>query len=169
MKHSNSEDGQTHRTADVRLDRPRRGDLGYQVNHLARLLRQRLTHELGPLGFTSSQAAVLLVLGSSDGPLTMGSVAERLGIDRPTLTGIVRRLDRDGWVTVSAHPKDGRARLLQLTDQATASLPALGAASARVSVTALRRFNEHERAQVIDLLERITNMLEAADELEANP
>jgi DNA-binding MarR family transcriptional regulator len=128
-----------------------------------------VTHELGPLGFTSSQAAVLLVLGRSDGPLTMGSVAGRLGIDRPTLTGIIRRLDRDGWVTVSAHPMDGRARLLQLTDQATAGLPALGAASARVSVTALRRLNEHERAQLIDLLERIASVFKAADELETGP
>jgi DNA-binding MarR family transcriptional regulator len=126
-----------------------------------------LARELAEHGFTAPQAAVLLALAGSDGPATMSSVAERLGMDRPTLTGITGRLERNGWLTVRAHPSDGRSRLLQLTPQAESALPALRRASARVSGDALQDLNGQERARLLDLLERVACALETDDPGEA--
>ena len=141
----------------------REQDAGYQVNRVARALRRRLARELEGSGFTGAQAAVLLALAAEDGPAVMSRLAERLGMDRPTLSGVARRLTRDGWVATVANPADGRSRLLRLTARAEEALPALRRASARASSAALAALDAREQSLFIELLDRAARTLEAAD------
>lgn len=141
----------------------RERDAGYQVNRLARALRKRLARELESSGFTGVQAAVLLALAAADGPATMSRTAERLGLDRPTLSGVAGRLERGGWIVTAANPADGRSRLLHLTPHAQEALPALRRASARASSAALAALDAREQRVFIDLLGRAAAALEAAD------
>ena len=142
----------------------RERDVGYQANRLARLLRRGLSHELEDLGFTGPQAAVLLVLAGADGPRTMSWAAERLGMDRPTFSGVSRRLERDGWIESCPHPSDGRSRVLGLTAKAAESLPALRLASSRVSAAALGALDASDQLLFIDLLARVSDALERGDD-----
>jgi DNA-binding MarR family transcriptional regulator len=48
-------------------------------------------------------------------PPGMAAVASLLGMDRTTLTAVLKALRRRGLVKVSADPADGRARLMTLT------------------------------------------------------
>ncbi len=142
----------------------RERDVGYQVNRLGRALRKRLARELEGPGFTGPQAAVLLALAASDGPATMSWTAERLGMDRPTFSGVARRLERDGWIASGAHPSDGRSRLLWLTERAEATLPALRRASSRVSAEALGALDPSDQLLLLALLGRVADALEAAED-----
>jgi DNA-binding MarR family transcriptional regulator len=142
----------------------RQRDVGYQVNRLARLLRRSLSCELEDLGFTGPQAAVLLVLAGAEGPRTMSWAAERLGMDRPTFSGVSRRLERDDWIESRAHPSDGRSRVLGLTAKAAESLPALRLASSRVSAAALGNLDASDQLLFIDLLARVADALERGDD-----
>ncbi len=56
------------------------------------------------------------------GPAAMRSVATLLAMDRTTLTGCLKALERRGLVTVAADPEDRRARLLSLTPDGSALL-----------------------------------------------
>jgi DNA-binding MarR family transcriptional regulator len=136
-------------------------DVGYQTNRLARLLRQRLARELEPTGLTPAQAAVLLAVAELDTP-SVGAVADRLGIDRPTMSGIVDRLVRDGWARLSPNPDDGRSRLLGLSRRAQRALPTLRRASAAAS--RLPGMTAVEAVRLAQLLERAATALEDACE-----
>lgn len=128
-------------------------DLGYQVNRLARLLRASIAEEVEPLGLTSRQAAVVLQLAEA-GRLTMTDLAERIGIDRPTLTGVVDRLARDGWLLAETNPDDRRSRLVTLTDQAAEKVPQLAQAAGRASAPVLQALGEADTAALLSLLDR---------------
>jgi MarR family transcriptional regulator, transcriptional regulator for hemolysin len=144
-----------------------RTDLGYQANRLARLLRRRLATELSSLGFTSRQAGVLLALAGTDA-LTMGALADRLGVDKPTLSGVVKRLARDGWVEVVPHPDDGRSRLVRFSSQGMSVVPELELASGRATRHALRDLSGDEHERLFALLERICVALETSESREAD-
>jgi len=142
----------------------RQRDVGYQANRLARLLRRSLSRELEDLGFTGPQAAVLLALAGAGGPRTKGWAAERLGMDRPTFSGVSRRLERGGWIESREHPSDGRSRVLGLTAKAAEALPALRLASSRVSAAALGALGASDQLLFIDLLARVADALECGDD-----
>ena len=50
------------------------------------------------------------------GPLTVTSLSDRLNIDRTNVSRLCARMEADNEVTRVAHPEDGRARLVTLTE-----------------------------------------------------
>jgi DNA-binding MarR family transcriptional regulator len=61
-------------------------------------------------------ASLLAKLGSCDtGSLRVTALAERLGVDTPTVTRKVQQLERLGLVARADDPKDGRAHRIRLT------------------------------------------------------
>lgn len=134
-------------------------DLGYQVNRLARLMRTSMSREIADIGLTPQQGAVLLNCGISES-LTLSDVAERVGVDRPSMSGIVERLVRDGWLATHPNPTDGRSRLLSLTEQGIAVVPALGAAAARTSALAVAGLSSHDAAALFESIARVADNLD---------
>ena len=57
---------------------------------------------------------------------------ELISLDKSTTAGVVARLEKKGWLTRRPHPRDGRRRLLMLTDSARANLPVWTSAAAQV-------------------------------------
>lgn len=81
----------------------------------ARALARRFDGALKPAGITSGQFSLLMSLNRPEPP-NLGSVATLLAMDRTTLTANLKPLERRGFVETAADPKDGRARLLRLTE-----------------------------------------------------
>lgn len=52
-----------------------------------------------------------------DGACTPKHLAARTGVRAATLTGVLARLERDGWVAREAHPGDARSWLLRSTER----------------------------------------------------
>jgi DNA-binding MarR family transcriptional regulator len=84
------------------------------VQRAARALARRFDDALRPLGLTNGQFSLLMSLNRPQPP-GMAAVASLLGMDRTTLTAVLKALRRRGLVKVSADPADGRARLMTLT------------------------------------------------------
>lgn len=55
------------------------------------------------------------------GPLTVGSLAARLNIDRTNVSRLCARMVQRGEVVRAPHPHDRRARLIELTDADSAA------------------------------------------------
>ena len=134
-------------------------DVGFLTHRAARLLRQRMNSAVAELGLTAPQAAVLLALPGSDDP-TPSVLADALGIDRPTMTGLIGRLERDGWVRLLPHPTDGRARIITPTEKTLHAIPDIAEASRAVSAGALEGLSEPERELLLGLLARVGDTLE---------
>jgi DNA-binding MarR family transcriptional regulator len=49
-----------------------------------------------------------------DGPLTVGELAERLGLTLPTVSGVIADLDRAGYVDRQPDPGDRRRTIVQI-------------------------------------------------------
>lgn len=80
----------------------------------ARRLARLFDDALRPVGLTSGQFSLLNALNRPEPP-SIGQVARLLAMDRTTLTAALKPLERNGFVTVTPDPRDGRNRLLRLT------------------------------------------------------
>lgn len=90
---------------------------GFIVNDLSRIIRaemDRRTTEAG-LGLTTGEGRVLFNALRA-GPIRQTALAERLGIEAMTLSGLVDRLEAKGFVERKPDPADRRAKLVTLTD-----------------------------------------------------
>src|SRR5512143_1983179 len=72
-----------------------------------RSLRDPVAASCEELGLTAPQVHALLWLGH-DGPLTMGELARRVAVTEKTVTGLVDRLERDGYLHRERDPLDRR-------------------------------------------------------------
>jgi DNA-binding MarR family transcriptional regulator len=84
------------------------------VQRAARALARRFDDAMRPLGLTNGQFSLMMSLNRPEPP-GMAAVASLLGMDRTTLTAVLKALQRRGLVKVAADPADGRARLMTLT------------------------------------------------------
>lgn len=72
---------------------------------------------LKPLGLSFARYEMLRLLTfTREGAMPMASAGARLQVHPTSVTNTVDRLEADGLVVRTAHPSDGRATLLRVTD-----------------------------------------------------
>ncbi len=101
----------------------------------------------GSAGLTPTQHQALLAIKGMTGPVTVGTLADWLGIRHHSAVGLVDRLAKGKLVTRIADPGDRRRMCLMLTPRADAKLAALS----RVHRAELRRFST-ALAPLLDIL-----------------
>ena len=89
----------------------------------ARALARRFDEAFQPLGLTNGQFSLLMSLNRPE-RASLGSVAALLGMDRTTLTAMLKVLERRGLVQVVPDEKDRRTRRISLTERGDAALAA---------------------------------------------
>jgi DNA-binding MarR family transcriptional regulator len=111
-------------------------------------------------------AALLSKLKAAGDPLRVTTLADRLGVDTPTVTRKVQQLERDGLVAREGDPDDRRAFRIRLTDDGRATLELLTAAKRRWLDELLDGWSPSDRATFAALLsafaDRLTEMQEAS-------
>ena len=85
----------------------------WQVDHALQRRSKRMAKELG---LTGPQRLVLHIVGRFPG-IPAGELAALLHLHPSTLTGILARLERGGWVRRRADPHDRRRALFGLTER----------------------------------------------------
>lgn len=81
------------------------------------LVLAELDEILKPHGLTFARyEALVLLTFSRRGSLPLGKMGERLQVHPTSVTSIVDRLQRSGFVVRRRHPLDGRAVLAEITD-----------------------------------------------------
>ena len=96
----------------LRLDNQVCFPLYAATNLLQRLYRPLLA----PLGLTYSQYLVMLILWER-APVTVGEIGSCLHLDNGTLTPLLKRMERGGFITRSRDPRDERRVLVAPTPQ----------------------------------------------------
>lgn len=103
----------------------RRDDLGFLLAKAMQRWNDLLAEGFAAAGFAevrASYGSVLLPLYEEDG-LQMGELARRSRLSKQTMTSLVRRVERDGFVVRTPDPADARATLVSLTERARAFEP----------------------------------------------
>src|SRR3954469_24930681 len=94
----------------------------YVASHLlghTAVLTRLLIRQVRP-DVSRTEAGVLRTL--TDAPRRITELAELEGLAQPTMTLLVQRLERRGWIERKSHPDDGRVVLVSLTDAGSATL-----------------------------------------------
>lgn len=135
-----------------------------------------LAHELRPLVFrlyymvrrltpqhqlTLTQGSVLTELANG-GPRRMSVLAELEGVRQPSMTDLVRRLERLGLVTRTGDPEDRRAVLVEVTDAGRRYLEEVVVAREEFLRERLAALDPAERAAIDTALPALRRLIDPA-------
>ena len=94
--------------------------LGFNLYRVALLFRNELMHALADYALTPEQWQVLQALWSTEDDLNQSEIAHLTLRDKHTVSRILGRLERDGWIAKHPDPDDARAHIVQPTERADA-------------------------------------------------
>ncbi|MEY2498518.1 MAG: MarR family transcriptional regulator, transcriptional regulator for hemolysin [Verrucomicrobiota bacterium] len=97
-------------------------EFGQVLFGTARAWRTKLDQRLRPLGLSQGKWRTLIHLSEGGNKLTQKEIAERMGIEGPTLAGLLDRLQEDGWVERRGSQNDRRCKIVHLQRRSKAVL-----------------------------------------------
>lgn len=129
---------------------------GHLIRRLQQISVSVFSDRMRALGhdLTSPQFATLAVLAAAPG-IDQATLADMIAHDRPTIGGVVERLEAKGLVTRHRNPTDRRARVLALTDAGEALLAALLPAVRAIQPDLLPGLTPAERAEFTRLAAKV--------------
>lgn len=139
---------------------PREASLGYQVNHLARLLERVLRLRIERYGVVPGQFAQLLALYEQEG-LTQRELCDRVQIEQPTMAYTLQRMERDGLIHRVPDPRDRRQAQVLLSERAHELQEPLIAAAHEVNALATGGLDASETAVLLSTIARVIENLES--------
>lgn len=138
-------------------------NLGPLVGETARLWRYALDQRLQPFGLNQARWLVLLHLSREDG-LIQKELAVRVGVEAPTLVGLLDRMAQDGWIARRESTDDRRSKTVHLTAKAQEALRQIRATGAQLRRELLAGLSAKDVERCVAVLEHIKR---AAERLQA--
>jgi DNA-binding MarR family transcriptional regulator len=121
-----------------------RDRVGYLVKQLQHVLRARMDDELGAIGLSTAQYALLAAIEEAPGS-SGAELARRCFITPQSVNGLIGALERAHLIERSASPSHGRIIEIALTASGKSRLRSAHRAVAAIEQTMLRRLDEQER------------------------
>ncbi|MBX7270131.1 MarR family transcriptional regulator [Micromonospora sp. Llam7] len=133
----------------------------------AKLYRNAQADLLAGLALHPGQDVLLWMLGQEPEGLTVSEIATRLGVEQPTVTRSLSRLEHGGWFVRKSVPGDRRATRIVLTDKGRTGISEIESAWRTLAETATAGMANDQRATLIELLEKVReNLLTLAVEID---
>jgi MarR family transcriptional regulator, transcriptional regulator for hemolysin len=141
---------------------------GHLISLAARVFARLSETRLKPLGFGVGHLPVLVAL--QDGQArSQRDLARFARVEQPTMAQMLARMERDGLISRSPDPADGRSSQISLTETARARMPQACEMVLDGNREALSGFTEQEAAQLVDLLTRLIANLDRLATAEEPP
>jgi DNA-binding MarR family transcriptional regulator len=118
------------------------------------VLRKHCEERGKPYAITPAQWGLLILLLEKDG-LPIGTLSQKRGIDAPTVTGIVKRLEQSGLVERSHNRADRRVVKVSLTAEGRDILQSLLTIVDGWNETLLHGFSQPEREKLLEQFQQI--------------
>ena len=94
----------------------------FNIGRVMRRVYEHYESRLAPYSLTTPQYMVFMALYASDG-ITIGELGQRVALDGSTITGILDRMEKNGYVERRPNAGDRRSALVFLTDKARQIAP----------------------------------------------
>jgi len=133
---------------------PEPHSLDFLLAQVSRLHRQRAHELLDKLGLYRGQPPVLFALWEQDG-LTHRELAEQLEITPATMTRMIQRMEKAGFVQRQPDASDQRLSRVYLTDTGRTVRVELEAVWQRMDVECFNGFSDEERVVLRGFLLRL--------------
>lgn len=134
--------------------------LGYLSRYAHRAFVKALARELEPHGILTSQWSVLRILWGSNG-LTQVELAERMQVEKASLTGVLEGMEQKNLIVRTRNAKDRRKINITLTKTAEKLKAKILPCGAKINGRASRGMNTAEIAALRSSLGKLIQNLEA--------
>lgn len=140
-------------------------NIGYSINLCSKLFKNKLNKELEGVGITASQYAVIKDIEINTKAnntlelVTAVDIAERLDMDKPTISGIINRLISKGYIVKLSHPTDKRSSVLRITENCAEKLQKIEEISSDVIQSSIEDIGEQELEIFKTVITKIINNL----------
>ncbi|MDO4806450.1 MAG: MarR family transcriptional regulator [Coriobacteriales bacterium] len=132
---------------------------GERLGRLFRLVSHQFEEEkrgqVAELGVTGSQLDVLDFLELRGGAATQAEIGDYLRASRPTVSGLVTRLERRGLVTRDTSAHDGRAVVVRIADEAQPIVQAFREKGEEMDYLLTAGLTDNERDELVRLLRKM--------------
>lgn len=132
--------------------------VGYWICMTSHVMRRALDEELAREEITFRQWEVLAWL-ALEGELSQAELADRLGIEAPTLAGILARMERGGWLERYPCPQDARKKRIRPTKKVEPVWNRMVQCCRRVRERAIAGLSAEELAQLKGICEKVRGNL----------
>ena len=125
--------------------------LGYLLKHAHQQLTQLTGPALAPYGISGRELAVLLTLAGCE-PASQQQAAQRLGVDRTTMVGLVDTLEAKSLVARRPQESDRRRNVVELTEAGRDTVRRASQAAAQAEREFLAPLSPEVAAQFVEAL-----------------
>ena len=129
----------------------------FNLGRVMRRVYDYYEQRLSPFGLTSPQYFVFNALWMGDG-ISIGELGERVSLDTSTITGVIDRMERNGYVERRPNPDDRRSVLVFLTGKARELGPRILEFADELDANLRQPFSQEE----MDAFERVLRLLAEA-------
>ena len=142
---------------------------GQLLHGTARAWRQKLDERLKPMGLSQAKWRTLMHLSLAGDALTQAEIAERLGVEEPTVVNLLHRLEQDSWITRRSSPHDRRCKMVLLGRRAQRVIAQISATAAKLRHELLVGIPSGDVETCMQVLGLIQKRAEKSDRRQSTP
>jgi MarR family transcriptional regulator, transcriptional regulator for hemolysin len=140
---------------------------GPLLHGTARAWRLKLDERLKPMGLSQAKWRTLLHLSLAGDALTQAEIAERLGIEEPSLVTLLHRLENEDWIIRKASPHDRRCKMVLLGQRAQRVIAQINATAEKLRHELLADISATDLETSMKVLAHIQQRAEKTDNVRA--
>ena len=145
------------------IKKTRGGTLLSQVHQICGRVWNKILRDNNMADLEGARGRIIFALWGKDG-VPIKTLCEKTSLDKSTLTGIIDRLERDGFVERKPSESDKRSTLISLTGKEQEFAQNVQKVSNQMNKIFYKGFTDEEILQFDSMLERIlVNCKEAED------
>ncbi|QVQ36397.1 MarR family transcriptional regulator [Pseudochrobactrum algeriensis] len=129
--------------------------LCFELLSTAKMIDLSCAQRLAPYQLSESRFVILFLLQQEPEGLAPHLLAERAGITRATLTGLLDGLERDGFILRNHSQTDRRSIIVTLTDKGKQTATSLVSDHSQWIASLMAPLNEQEKQMLSTLLGKI--------------
>ncbi len=133
--------------------------LGFNIYRAGLLVRRELIRALTDYKLTPEQWQILITLWTIGKPLSQKEIVRDTLKDKHTVSRIIKRLERDGWITKVVSLKDKRLTLIHLTEKGISMKEKVPGKLFTHFGEVISDFPQEDRDQLLHLLKKFRMVL----------
>jgi len=128
------------------------------VRQLNKIIGMMITQELSEVGITMPQISVMRKI--KDGPMTIGQLSKDLYLSCSTVSGIVDRLEREGYIERVRDTADRRVVWIHITNKFEEMANSIPVMQKEYFTELIKDLSEEEIDKIVDALQLLIRQFE---------
>jgi len=126
----------------------------FQLGRITRKITRYYRDKISVFGLTHGQFFMMVAIFEEDS-LLPSQLAQKTALDRPTTTGLLDRLERDGWIERQPDSNDRRALRIHLSFKAEKNRNSILSIFDEINSQFVNRYSKEEWRQFQSLLQKL--------------